>query len=77
MGIVYEGWDERLRRAVAVKTIPKEQDTSEARNRLWSEARSLARVSHPHVCQVFDVLEKDDFRVLILELLEGQSLAAL
>ena len=75
MGVVYEGWDERLERAVAIKTIRETNESSDARKRLWREARSLARVNHPRVCQVFDVLEDGDALVLILELLEGQSLA--
>jgi serine/threonine protein kinase len=75
MGVVYEGWDERLERAVAIKTIREANDSKDSRNRLWREARSLARVNHPGVCQVFDVIEDGDALVLILELLEGQSLA--
>jgi serine/threonine protein kinase len=75
MGVVYEGWDERLERAVAIKTIRETNESIDARGRLWGEARSLARVNHPRVCQVFDVLEDGEALVLILELLEGQSLA--
>jgi serine/threonine protein kinase len=75
MGVVYEGWDERLERAVAIKAIRETNESSDARKRLWREARSLARVNHPGVCQVFDVIEDGDTLVLILELLEGQSLA--
>ena len=75
MGVVYEGWDERLERAVAIKTIRETNESIDARGRLWREARSLARVNHPRVCQVFDVLEDGEALVLILELLEGQSLA--
>ncbi len=75
MGAVYEGWDERLGRAVAIKTVREAAQSKDARNRLWREARSLARVSHPRVCQVFDVLEDDNDLFLVLEYLEGQSLA--
>jgi eukaryotic-like serine/threonine-protein kinase len=75
MGVVYEGWDDRLKRPVAIKAIPEKTESKEARARLWREARSLARVNHPHVCQVFDVFEKGEDLVLILELLDGQSLA--
>src|SRR5580698_2303354 len=75
MGVVYEGWDERLQRPVAVKTIDETHEGSAARRQLWREARSLARVNHPNVCQVYDVLEEGECLVLILELLEGQSLA--
>jgi serine/threonine protein kinase len=75
MGVVYEGWDERLQRSVAIKAIRPSCDGDEARARLWGEARSLARVSHPGICQVFDVLDLGASIVLILELLDGQSLA--
>ena len=75
MGTVYEGWDDRLERPVAVKTILEAKECKEARSRFWREARSLARVNHPNVCQVFDVLEEGESLVLVLELLEGQSLA--
>jgi len=75
MGVVYEGWDERLERPVAVKTIDEGNESIAARTRLWREARSLARVNHPHVCQVYDVLEEAEALVLIMELLDGQSLA--
>jgi eukaryotic-like serine/threonine-protein kinase len=75
MGVVYEGWDQRLERAVAIKTIHDETESRDARSRLWREARSLARVNHPRVCQVFDVLEDGKVLVLVLELLDGQSLA--
>jgi serine/threonine protein kinase len=75
MGVVYEAWDERLGRAVAIKTIRGTGESEEARKRLWREARSLARVSHPHVCQLFDAGEDGETLFLVLELLEGQSLA--
>jgi serine/threonine protein kinase len=74
MGVVYEAWDERLGRAVAIKTVHEASKSGDARSRLWREARSLARVSHPRVCQVFDVLEDGKDLFLVLEFLEGRSL---
>jgi eukaryotic-like serine/threonine-protein kinase len=74
MGVVYKGWDERLGRAVAIKTVHEASKSEDAKSRLWREARSLARVSHPRVCQVFDVLEDSKDLFLVLEFLEGQSL---
>lgn len=74
MGIVYEAWDERLERAVAIKTIRAAEGRDEARKRLWHEARSLARVSHPNVCRLFDADEDGEALFLVLELLEGHSL---
>ncbi len=75
MGVVYEGWDERLQRTVAIKTIREASESEDSRRRLWREARSLAKVSHPRVCQIFDVLEDGEALFLVLEFLEGQSLA--
>jgi serine/threonine protein kinase/tetratricopeptide (TPR) repeat protein len=75
MGVVYEGWDDRLKRPVAVKALLEHTESKQARERLWREARSLAQVNHPHVCQVFDVFEEGESLVLIMELLDGQSLA--
>jgi serine/threonine protein kinase len=75
MGVVYEGWDQRLERPVAIKTIHEASKSRDARSRLWREARALARVNHPRVCQVFDVLEEGEVLVLVMELLDGQSLA--
>jgi serine/threonine protein kinase len=75
MGVVYKAWDQRLERAVAIKTLRGVGEGEEARRRLWHEARSLARVSHPNVCQVFDADEDGETLFLAMELLEGQSLA--
>ena len=74
MGVVYEGWDERLRRAVAIKTVRGMGNSEEERKQLWREARSLARVSHPSICQLFDAVEEDGTLFLVMELLQGQSL---
>jgi non-specific serine/threonine protein kinase len=75
MGVVFEGWDSRLGRHVAIKTLRSATESEAAKNRLWCEARSLARVSHPRVCQIYDVLEQGPDLYLVLEFLEGQSLA--
>jgi eukaryotic-like serine/threonine-protein kinase len=75
MGVVFEGWDGRLGRHVAIKTLRGATESEDAKNRLWSEARSLARVSHPRVCQIYDVLEQGRELFLVLEFLEGRSLA--
>jgi serine/threonine protein kinase len=75
MGVVYEGWDERLQRPVAVKTIEAETQNGAARARFWREARTLACVNHPNVCQVYEVLEERNLFVLVMELLAGHSLA--
>jgi eukaryotic-like serine/threonine-protein kinase len=75
MGVVYQGWDTRLGRTVAIKTFRNLCEDGNARKRLWSEARSLARVNHPRVCQVFDVLEEGEQVYVVLEFLEGHALS--
>ena len=74
MGIVYAAEDERLRRAVAIKTMRDASDSS-VRERLFREARAAASLSHPNVCQLFDIGEQDGTPYLVMELLEGESLA--
>ena len=74
MGVVYKAKDTRLDRLVAVKTIRDAREGEKGRKQLWREARSLARVSHPRVCQLFDAVEQRDGLFLVMELLDGQSL---
>ncbi|MGE0703391.1 MAG: protein kinase [Vicinamibacterales bacterium] len=77
MGVVYEARDERLGRAVAVKTMSAlagvKDDT--ARQRFWREARTAASVNHPHICQIYEIGEDAGTLYIAMELLEGQSLA--
>jgi eukaryotic-like serine/threonine-protein kinase len=74
MGVVYEGWDDRLSRPVAIKTILRASDPS-MRERFVREARAAAAVSHPNICQLFDIGEHQGEPFLCMELLEGRSLA--
>jgi len=75
MGIVYAARDERLDRTVALKTIRGSSDEI-ARKRLWREARAAAGISHPNICQLYEVDETDDGLVLAMELLDGEPLGA-
>jgi len=75
MGIVYAARDERLDRTVALKTIRGASDDT-ARKRLWREARAAAGISHPNICQLYEVDETDEGLVLAMELLEGEALGA-
>ena len=74
MGVVYKAEDTRLGRLVAMKTIRGASENTEGRKQLWREARSLARVSHPRICQLFDAVEEGEGLFLVMELLEGHSL---
>ncbi len=76
MGVVYAARDERLGRAVAVKTLSSLRDET-ARKRFWREARAAASVSHPNVCQIYEIGEDQGELFIAMELLEGESLADL
>src|SRR4051812_14450010 len=76
MGEVYRARDTRLDRSVAVKVLGGNIAlTSEVRQRFEREARTISSLSHPHICTLFDVGREGDTDFLVMELLEGQSLA--
>src|SRR5215470_10509373 len=76
MGIVYRAWDPQLARPVAIKVVKQAKHDPAHRARLVREAQSLARLSHPNVCQVYDVgTESDGEDVWVaMELIEGTTL---
>ncbi|MEM7349929.1 MAG: protein kinase [Acidobacteriota bacterium] len=75
MGEVFLAWDERLERHVAVKRIlPDPPPNEQARMRFRREARAAARLSHPAIVQVFELLEVEDGDCLVMEYVEGRSL---
>src|SRR5262245_12470184 len=76
MGEVYRALDPRLEREVAIKVIRSLSSNTEAQARLWREARAAASVTHPGICQIYDVGEADERLFLVMELLSGQSLAS-
>jgi serine/threonine-protein kinase len=77
MGEVYRAHDTRLDRAVAIKVLPPYvADDADLRHRFEREARTLASISHPHICPVFDVGRHDGIDYLVMEHLEGETLAA-
>ncbi|MEM6731594.1 MAG: serine/threonine-protein kinase [Myxococcota bacterium] len=75
MGSVFRARDERLGRTVAVKLLRAEE--ADTRERAAREARALARLSHPGVVQIHDVGEDDGRPYLVMEWVEGPSLAEL
>ena len=78
MGEVYKARDSRLDRLVAVKILPPAMALSDdARERFEREARSISRLSHPHVCALFDVGREGDTLYLVMELLDGETLKEL
>jgi Tol biopolymer transport system component len=76
MGEVYRARDTRLDRTVAVKVLPAHLTSSDvARQRLEREARAVSSLSHPHICTLYDVGQQADVYYLVVEYLEGATLA--
>jgi serine/threonine-protein kinase len=75
MGVVYAAHDERLDRPVALKRIRRSGDGID-RQRLWREARASASITHPNVCQLYEVGEDGEDLFLTMELLDGEPLSA-
>jgi serine/threonine protein kinase len=77
MGEVYKARDTRLDRVVAIKVLP---DTLAAnpqfRERFDREARAISQLTHPHICTLHDVGEEAGTAYLVMELLDGETLAA-
>jgi Tol biopolymer transport system component len=77
MGEVYKATDTRLDRLVAIKTLRGELAADpERRLRFEREARAVAALSHPHICTLHDVGRQDGIEYLVMELLDGETLAA-
>ncbi|MFD8538659.1 serine/threonine-protein kinase [Streptomyces rubrogriseus] len=80
MGIVWRATDQLLAREVAVKALPLDETLSAAearrrRERTLREARAVAQLRHPHVIVVHDVVEDDERAYMVMELVDGGSLA--
>ena len=76
MGEVYKATDTRLERTVAIKVLPAHVASDpERRSRFEREAKTVAALSHPHICPVFDVGSEDGTDFLVMEYLEGETLA--
>src|SRR5215510_4500661 len=76
MGEVYKARDTRLNRSVAVKVLPSELASDpDRRARFEREAHAVAALSHPHICTVYDIGRENGTDYLVMELLEGETLA--
>src|SRR5207249_1294797 len=76
MGEVYKARDTRLDRLVAIKVLPDLLAADpERRERFEREARAVSSLNHPNICMLFDVGQQDGVEYLVMELLEGESLA--
>src|SRR5215467_14658231 len=77
MGEVYRARDTRLDRTVAVKTLPRHLSVNpEAKQRFEREARAISSLNHPNICTLYDVGHQDGTDYLVMEYLEGETLAA-
>ena len=77
MGVVYRARDEKLDRVVAIKMLaPGVLSGDEARRHFRREALALAKLNHPRIAAVYDVGEQDGADYIVMELVEGESLAA-
>src|ERR1700726_3562003 len=76
MGEVYRAKDTRLNRIVAIKVLPPHlADSPESKERFEREARTIASLNHPHICTLYDVGHQDGTDFLVMEYLEGETLA--
>jgi hypothetical protein len=76
MGEVYRARDTRLDRDVAVKILPSHlSENAEAKQRFDREARTISSLNHPHICTLYDVGQQDGVDFLVMEYLEGETLA--
>ncbi len=76
MGEVYRGRDTRLDRTVAIKVVSSARaDDPQWRDRLEREARAISALNHPHICTLHDVGHQDGVDFLVMECLDGETLA--
>ena len=76
MGEVYRARDTRLDRTVAVKILPSHlSENPEAKQRFDQEARTISSVNHPNICTLYDVGHQNGIDYLVMEYLEGETLA--
>jgi serine/threonine-protein kinase len=81
MGVVYDGWDPRIARRVAIKTVPlpvnPDPQTEEEIARFKREAQAAGRLTHPNIVGVYDYGETSDLAFIVMEFVDGPSLKAL
>ena len=76
MGEVYRAKDTRLDRIVAIKILPTHlSENPEFKQRFEREARTVSSLNHPHICHLYDVGSQDGTDYLVMEFLDGETLA--
>src|SRR5256885_7303999 len=76
MSEVYRPGETRLGSVVAIKVLPQYLSSDpDLKARFEREARAISALSHPHICHLYDIGSQDGTDYLVMELLEGESLA--
>jgi len=76
MGEVYKARDTRLDRSVAVKILPSGfADNAQLKIRFEREAKTISQLTHPNICTLYDVGNEGGVEYLVMELLDGETLA--
>src|SRR6201984_2701907 len=76
MGEVYRAKDTRLGRSVAIKILPVQFSADPVRKqRFEREAKTISSLNHPHICVLYDVGHQDGIDYLVMEFLDGETLA--
>src|SRR5499425_1487957 len=76
MGEVYRARDTRLERTIAIKILPAQFSSDAVRKqRFEGEAKTISALNHPHICMLFDVGHQDGIDFLVMECMEGETLA--
>src|SRR6266481_1083436 len=76
MGEVYRARDTRLERTVAIKILPAHFSSDPVRKqRFEREAKTISSLNHPHICVLYDVGQQDGIDYLVMECVEGETLA--
>ncbi len=76
MGEVYKARDTRLDRTVAIKVLPEDLASDPERQRRFErEAKTISSLNHPHICTLYDIGSQDGIDFLVMEYLEGDTLA--
>src|SRR5499425_2263590 len=76
MGEVYRARDTRLERTVAIKILPAQFSADTVRKqRFEREAKAISQLNHPHICTLHDVGSQDGIEYLVMECVEGETLA--
>ena len=76
MGEVYKARDTRLDRTVAIKVLPEHvANDPDLKQRFEREAKTISSLNHPHICTLYDIGNQDGIDFLVMEYLEGDTLA--